>query len=226
MALARGVNHGWLDPGVFAPVAINGWQALESQIEPDGTVHLICEGTMCSEDVNFYLDRPFYDNDTHGLFAVLFAGIEVGKLLVTSPSPFPNQPPSSHDHVPIIFARLLASAVFATLTIAAAAETTAERDARMAWWREARFGMFIHWGLFSLAAGEWDGKPVPGHGEWIMNKGAIPVSDYARLAPRFNPVKFDAEAWEIRPRRRHEIPRHHRQTPRWLRAFSIRCEHF
>ena len=81
MAIARGVNHGWLDPGVFAPVAMQGWQALESQIEPDGTVHGICEGTMCSEDVSFYVDRPFYDNDTHGLFAVLFAGIEVGKLL-------------------------------------------------------------------------------------------------------------------------------------------------
>lgn len=82
MAIARGINHGWLDPGVFAPVAIKGWKALESQIEPDGTVHNICEGTMCSEDVSFYLDRPFYDDDTHGLFAVLFAGIEVGKLLL------------------------------------------------------------------------------------------------------------------------------------------------
>ena len=94
-----------------------------------------------------------------------------------------------------LLARLLASAAIASLTITAAAETTAERDARMAWWREARFGMFIHWGLYSLAAGEWDGKPVPGHGEWIMNKGSIPVSDYAKLAPRFNPVKFDADTW-------------------------------
>lgn len=85
MAIARGVNHGWLDPGVFAAVALKGWQALESQVEPDGTVHLICEGTMCSEDVKFYLERPFYDDDTHGLFAVLFAGIEVGELLSRQP---------------------------------------------------------------------------------------------------------------------------------------------
>jgi alpha-L-fucosidase len=37
-------------------------------------------------------------------------------------------------------------------------ETQAQRDARMAWWREARFGMFIHWGLYSIPAGTWDGK--------------------------------------------------------------------
>jgi unsaturated rhamnogalacturonyl hydrolase len=81
MAIARGVNHGWLGANEFAEVAIAGWEALESAIEEDGTVHHICEGTMCSEDVNFYLDRPFYDNDTHGLFAVLFAAIEVQRLL-------------------------------------------------------------------------------------------------------------------------------------------------
>ena len=49
-------------------------------------------------------------------------------------------------------------------------ETPAQRDARMAWWREARFGMFIHWGLYSIPAGTWDGKHIPGFiGEWIMN---------------------------------------------------------
>ena len=81
MTIARGINEGWLDAEEFAHVAINGWQAIESATEEDGTVHHICEGTMCSEDVNFYRDRPFYDNDTHGLFAVLFAGMELGKLL-------------------------------------------------------------------------------------------------------------------------------------------------
>ena len=68
-------------------------------------------------------------------------------------------------------------------------------DARMAWWREARFGMFIHWGLYSVAAGEWEGKATSGAGEWIMNDMAIPLSQYAKLAPRFNPVKFDARQW-------------------------------
>jgi alpha-L-fucosidase len=65
----------------------------------------------------------------------------------------------------------------------------------MAWWREARFGMFIHWGLYSQAAGEWDGKPTTGAGEWIMNDVQIPLSRYAKLVPQFNPVKFDARQW-------------------------------
>ncbi len=53
-------------------------------------------------------------------------------------------------------------------------------------------GMFIHWGLYSIPAGTWDGKQVPGVGEWIMNSAAIPVSDYKALAPKFNPVAFNA----------------------------------
>ena len=56
-------------------------------------------------------------------------------------------------------------------------ETAAQRNARMAWWREARFGMFIHWGLYSIPAGTWDGKEVPSIGEWIMNTASIPVAD-------------------------------------------------
>ena len=48
-------------------------------------------------------------------------------------------------------------------------ETAAQKDARMAWWRQARFGMFIHWGLYSIPAGTWDGKQIPSIGEWIMN---------------------------------------------------------
>ena len=85
--------------------------------------------------------------------------------------------------------------VFGAFSPAAMAENAAERDARMGWWRDAKFGLFIHWGLFAVPAGEWKGKPVPGIGEWIMNKGSIPVADYAALAPQFNPVKFDADAW-------------------------------
>jgi alpha-L-fucosidase len=63
------------------------------------------------------------------------------------------------------------------------------------WFREARFGMFIHWGLYSIPAGEWNGQPIPGIGEWIMNRARIPVSEYERLTPRFNPVRFDAREW-------------------------------
>jgi alpha-L-fucosidase len=71
-------------------------------------------------------------------------------------------------------------------------ESAANRDARMRWWREARFGMFIHWGLYSIPAGTWDGKRVPGIGEWIMNSGSIPVTDYKALASQFNPTAFSA----------------------------------
>ncbi len=71
----------------------------------------------------------------------------------------------------------------------------ARQDARLDWFRDARFGMFIHWGLYALPAGEWQGQAIPGIGEWIMLRARIPVAEYERLAERFNPVKFDAEAW-------------------------------
>ena len=71
----------------------------------------------------------------------------------------------------------------------------AEHDARMAWFREAKFGLFIHWGLYCIPAGEWKGGRSPGIGEWIMNRMKIPVTEYERLAGGFNPIRFDAEAW-------------------------------
>jgi rhamnogalacturonyl hydrolase YesR len=67
MTIARGITNGWLNEKKYKPYVLKGWKALKTQIKPDGTVHNICYGTMCSEDVNYYLDRPFYDNDTHGL---------------------------------------------------------------------------------------------------------------------------------------------------------------
>jgi alpha-L-fucosidase len=74
-------------------------------------------------------------------------------------------------------------------------ETKAQRDQRMAWWREARFGMFIHWGLYAIPAGQWNGQKIGGAGEWIMNTAKIPVSQYEPLQKQFNPVKFDAHQW-------------------------------
>src|SRR6266851_9209419 len=67
------------------------------------------------------------------------------------------------------------------------AESEAEHDWRMKWFREARFGMFIHWGLYAVPAGEWKGKLIPGLGEWIMNHAQIPVAEYELLAKQFNP---------------------------------------
>jgi alpha-L-fucosidase len=68
-------------------------------------------------------------------------------------------------------------------------------DEKMAWFREAKFGLFIHWGLYAKPAGEWKGQPIAGIGEWIMNRAQIPVKAYEQLATQFNPVKFNAEAW-------------------------------
>jgi alpha-L-fucosidase len=69
------------------------------------------------------------------------------------------------------------------------------KEERMQWWHEARFGMFIHWGLYAIPAGEWKGEKIPGLGEWIMERAKIPVAEYEKLAGQFNPVKFDAEQW-------------------------------
>jgi alpha-L-fucosidase len=74
-------------------------------------------------------------------------------------------------------------------------ETQDEMDARMEWWRDARFGMFIHWGLYAVPAGVYHNEPVAGIGEWIMNSAQIPVADYETFAAQFNPVQFDAAEW-------------------------------
>lgn len=65
----------------------------------------------------------------------------------------------------------------------------------LAWWRDARFGMFIHWGLYAIPAGEWNGKQIGGIGEWIMNTAKIPVEEYEQLTRQFNPIKFSARQW-------------------------------
>jgi alpha-L-fucosidase len=74
-------------------------------------------------------------------------------------------------------------------------ETKEQRDERMAWWREAKFGMFIHWGLYAIPAGEWNGKVYGGISEWLMSHADIPRGTYERLAPQFNPIDFDAAEW-------------------------------
>lgn len=74
-------------------------------------------------------------------------------------------------------------------------ESKESYEARMKWWHDARFGMFIHWGVYSVPAGEYQGKVYPGLGEWLMNDARIPVSEYEKFARQFNPVKFDAAEW-------------------------------
>jgi alpha-L-fucosidase len=69
------------------------------------------------------------------------------------------------------------------------------KDERMAWWRDARFGMFIHWGLYAVPAGTYHGERVKGIGEWIMNNARIPVAEYEKFAAQFNPIGFNADQW-------------------------------
>ena len=70
-----------------------------------------------------------------------------------------------------------------------------EHDQRMAQFRQARYGLFIHWGLYAIPAGEWKGKPVRPSSEWIMAHVPIPVKEYEALARQFNPTEFNAEQW-------------------------------
>ena len=69
-------------------------------------------------------------------------------------------------------------------------------DARLEWWREARFGMFIHWGVYSGLSGTWKGKKYGGYGEHIQRMAKIPISVYHKeVASAFNPTEFNAEQW-------------------------------
>ena len=63
------------------------------------------------------------------------------------------------------------------------------------WFKEARFGMFIHWGLYSALGGLWKGQEMTYIGEWIQARFRIPNEEYGKLAETFNPVKFDADEW-------------------------------
>ncbi len=77
----------------------------------------------------------------------------------------------------------------------AARETPQQHDARMQWFREAKFGMFIHWGLYSQLAGEWQDKTVDGAAEWIQNSLNIPSSQYCPLAKTWKPTNFNPREW-------------------------------
>jgi len=91
---------------------------------------------------------------------------------------------------------VLCTAVFVSNTnVGAAEETRVQRDARMQWWREAKFGMFVHWGVYSVTGGEYKGQKLPNSAEWMMNRGKIPIAEYEQYAAQFNPTNFDATAF-------------------------------
>jgi alpha-L-fucosidase len=101
----------------------------------------------------------------------------------------------------LVLSSLLLAALLPTIAPAAdspdpyANETTAQRDARMEWFRAARFGMFIHWGVYSVPAGTYNGKQIGGIGEWIMCTGKIPMTEYQAYAKEYNPVKYNPDDW-------------------------------
>lgn len=64
-------------------------------------------------------------------------------------------------------------------------ETPQQHDARMAWWRDAKFGMFIHWGVYA----------IPADGEWHMRAHHMPLAEYKKFASQFNPTRFNADEW-------------------------------
>ncbi|HET9571678.1 MAG TPA: alpha-L-fucosidase [Bacteroidales bacterium] len=75
-------------------------------------------------------------------------------------------------------------------------ETTQQRNERMGWWREAKFGMFIHWGVYAQMAGVYRGfEQQRGGAEWIMNRMKVPVADYRKMAKDFNPVNYNPDEW-------------------------------
>jgi alpha-L-fucosidase len=90
---------------------------------------------------------------------------------------------------------ILAALLLLAATAQAQKESAAQRDARMAWWRDATFGMFIHWGVYAVPAGEYQGKPAKGIGEWIMHTANIPIPEYETFAKQFNPTQFNAKEW-------------------------------
>jgi alpha-L-fucosidase len=118
----------------------------------------------------------------------LYFGSENDSITITLPAAAPNK------HASVVVLEV-AGTPHVIKPDPYADETPAQRDARMAWWRAARFGMFIHWGVYSVPAGTYNGKQIPGIGEWIMNRGKIPVTDYREYAKEFNPVKFNADEW-------------------------------
>lgn len=98
-----------------------------------------------------------------------------------------------------VFATLIALLSLCSLFVFAQStgdpDSPEAREARLQWFKQAKYGMFIHWGLYAIPAGEWKGKQIPGLGEWIMNRGHIPVKEYEQLAKQFNPTQFNADAW-------------------------------
>ena len=89
--------------------------------------------------------------------------------------------------------KLFSLFLFVAFALSSVAQTSMSKDDRMQWWRDARFGMFIHWGIYAVPAGEYKGDK--NHAEWIMNTANIPIPEYEKYAASFNPTSFNADSW-------------------------------
>ena len=67
------------------------------------------------------------------------------------------------------------------------------KDTKQQWFKEAAYGLFVHWGLYALLAGEYQGRRTENIAEWIMNDLDIPAAEYEKLAKEFDPKDFDAD---------------------------------
>jgi len=90
---------------------------------------------------------------------------------------------------------LMKAPLLAALGLTALTTSTIAEEDRTQWFRDARFGMFIHWGVYAVPAGEWEGETIRGIGEWIMRFRRIPVDTYKAFAPDFTAEKYDPEFW-------------------------------
>jgi alpha-L-fucosidase len=95
-----------------------------------------------------------------------------------------------HLYLPIIITGIVAMLLAVS---GLKAQPISKDDKRMDWWRNAKFGMFIHWGLYAVPAGEYKGGT--NYGEWIMQEAQIPKEEYEKFGPQFNPLKFNADEW-------------------------------
>lgn len=97
-----------------------------------------------------------------------------------------------------LFAMIAAGSVFSgslPSSAAPSAESPEQNAARLKWFKEARFGMFIHWGVYAVPAGVWQGKDIRGIGEWILKNGEIPIETYKGFAKDFTAANYDPQAW-------------------------------
>lgn len=98
-----------------------------------------------------------------------------------------------------ITSSLLILAVFCGITIGHSQEQEhlekLSDDERMEWWRDAKFGMFIHWGAYSIIGGERGTEIAGGGAEWAMDKLDYTIEEYEKFPRMFDPQLFDAEAW-------------------------------